>query len=265
MKMPRVVVTCNDCESDVRVDELAARLASELGLRVLRDTREKTLNDYDFSLCVSDSGLALRCHESVGTAPIQVDFDSSALARRVDDRITRQSIARAAGVKPGSTPSIVDATAGLGRDAFLFASLGCRVRALEKDPVIHALLRDGLGRALNSLVDRTSGAASRLRLECGDFLSWDPGTEPPEVVYLDPMFPERRSSARVKKEMFMLQRYFAEQEEAGQAPALLERALEVATRRVVIKRPRKAARVAGRKPTFELTGRSSRFDVYVKV
>ena len=57
-------------------------------------------------------------------------------------------LAKAVGLKKGACPDVIDCTAGLGRDAFVLASLGCRVVMLERVTVVHALLNDGLAQAL---------------------------------------------------------------------------------------------------------------------
>ena len=80
-------------------------------------------------------------------------------------------------------------------------------------------------------------------------------------VYLDPMFPARGKSAAVKQDLQWLQRlcpYPDDDEERG----LLDLALSLAARKVVIKRPRRAPPLAGRAPHHVLEGKTVRFDVY---
>ena len=57
-----------------------------------------------------------------------------------------EAVAKAVGIKKEYLPDVIDATAGLGRDAFVLAALGCHVRMLERHPVVAALLDDGLQR-----------------------------------------------------------------------------------------------------------------------
>ncbi len=85
--------------------------------------------------------------------------------------------------------------------------------------------------------------------------------EPPQVIYLDPMFPHRDKSALVKKEMRVFRPLVGDDLDA---PALLEAALALATHRVVVKRPRKAPIIDGPKPSHGLEGKSSRYDIYPK-
>ena len=82
----------------------------------------------------------------------------------------------------------------------------------------------------------------------------------PQVVHLDPMFPHREKSALVKKEMRLFRELAGDDDDA---PRLLEAALDVATHRVVVKRPRKAPPIAGPAPQHVIEGKTSRYDLYV--
>ncbi|CAM5307072.1 Ribosomal RNA small subunit methyltransferase J OS=Stutzerimonas stutzeri OX=316 GN=rsmJ PE=3 SV=1 [Stutzerimonas stutzeri] len=170
-------------------------------------------------------------------------------------------IAKAVGVQPGVRPRVLDATAGLGRDAFVLATLGCTVELIERQPLIAALLEDGLARAAQD--GEVAPIAARMTLRQGNAIElmrqWT--GEPPQVIYLDPMFPHRDKSALVKKEMRLFRPFVGDDLDA---PALLAAALELASHRVVVKRPRKAPIIDGAKPGYSLEGKSSRYDIYPK-
>ena len=193
---------------------------------------------------------------------IRVDFVSGAVAhRRQFGGGSGQMIAKAVGIQPGVRPTVLDATAGLGRDAFVLAQLGCTLTLIERQPIIAALLEDGLCRAAQDA--EVAPIVARLRLLHGDAIAlmrqWH--EVPPQVIYLDPMFPHRDKSALVKKEMRLFRPLAGDDDDA---PALLEAALGLASHRVVVKRPRKAPPIAGPAPGYVLEGKSSRFDVYPK-
>ncbi|SFU84454.1 class I SAM-dependent methyltransferase [Halomonas korlensis] len=196
--------------------------------------------------------------------PLAVDFVAGRSAHRRRFGGGRgQLIARACGLSKGVTPSVVDATAGLGRDAFVLASLGAEVLMVERVAAIHALLEDGLLRALADPATRE--IAARMSLIHGDgahqLAELVAGTEvAPQVVHLDPMFPHRDKSALVKKEMRLFRDLAGDD---ADAPRLLEAALEVATHRVVVKRPRKAPHIKGPAPRHVIEGKTSRYDLYV--
>ncbi len=245
----------------VRVEPLApafvtaaSALAESLNLRLDGDAR--------FALQVGVDGLQLVELDPHAPGPVRVDFVGGAVAhRRTFGGGNGQMIAKAVGVRPGVRPAVLDATAGLGRDAFALAMLGCAMILIERHPLVAALLEDGLRRAL---ADGAAGpVVARMRLIGGDAVelldAWE--GEPPQVIYLDPMFPHSDKSAMVKKEMRLFRPLVGDDQDA---PALLRSALALASHRVVVKRPRKAPSIAGEQPGYTLSGKSCRFDIYPK-
>ena len=216
----------------------------------------------EFALQVGASGLQLVELGPQAPGPVRVDFVSGPMAhRRLFGGGGGQMIAKAVGIQAGVRPLVLDATAGLGRDAFVLAELGCTVTLIERQPVIAALLEDGLLRAKDD--PEVAGIVGQMHLLCGNAIElmahWQ--GEPPQVIYLDPMFPHRDKSALVKKEMRLFRPLVGDDDDA---PALLHAALALATHRVVVKRSRKAPTIAGDQPGYVLEGKSSRFDIYPK-
>jgi 16S rRNA (guanine1516-N2)-methyltransferase len=170
---------------------------------------------------------------------------------------------------------VLDATAGLGRDAFRLAYHGCRVTAIERSPVLFALLQDGLERAARvpeiqeHLGDRlrllhadARGFLQQLAKECGTAALGGVSSpeDVPDVVYLDPMFPPQKKSALAKVEMRILRQLVGGDPDAGE---LFELARAVARQRVVVKRHRRAAPLAPN-PTHSHSDQTTRYDVYVR-
>jgi 16S rRNA (guanine1516-N2)-methyltransferase len=182
------------------------------------------------------------------TGPVYVDFE--ALSAR--QKQGKDLIAKAVGVKGSYRPTVIDATAGLGQDAFILAAYGCSVQMVERSPVIAALLADGLERA------RELEPLPRLSLQVGDAKELLKNLGAPDVVYLDPMYPESGKAAAKRKEMRLFRELVGDDTDVQE---LFEVGLETATKRVVIKRPTKAPELA--KPSFVLRGTTVRFDVYV--
>ena len=216
-------------------------------------------------LYIDDQGLSLGETGKKAPKPIQVDFvGGKAAHRRQYGGGKSQLIAKAVGLKTGVKPRVLDATAGLGGDAFVLAGLGCEMLMMERHPVVAALLQDGLERALSD--PDAAEVTSRMTLVPGNSTEsmadaiGDTGFSP-QVIYLDPMFPAREKSASVKKEMKLFHQLVGfDTDEAD----LLATALELATHRVVVKRPRKAPTIEGVAPTYVLEGKSSRYDIYAK-
>lgn len=260
MNLPEHSSLAATAGASVRVEALAPEfadaaraLAGELGLPLAGAA--------EFALQLTAEGLQL---QEIGEAAgaVRVDFVEGALAhRRLQGGGSGQMIAKAVGIQPGVRPIILDATAGLGRDAFVFAQLGCDVTLIERQPLIHALLADGMRRGLGDPEVRP--IMERMHLRPGNAIAamrdWQ--GEAPQVIYLDPMFPHRDKSALVKKEMRLFRPLVGNDDDA---PELLAAALALASHRVVVKRPRKAPVVGGPAPGYALEGKSSRFDVYPK-
>ncbi|WP_415887250.1 class I SAM-dependent methyltransferase [Neptuniibacter sp. QD37_6] len=212
-------------------------------------------------LQLSEQGLRLQPCGKKAPGPTYADFVSGAVAhRRQFGGGKGQMIAKAVGIKGGITPQVLDATAGLGKDAFVLATLGCDMTLLERSPIVHALLEDGLNRAEESEV---ADIVERMQLYNANSIEWmqaqaEQGTTF-QVVYLDPMFPHNDKSALVKKEMRAFRPVVGDDLDADQ---LLDAALAIAENRVVVKRPRKAPFLADRKPSLQFQGKSSRYDIY---
>lgn len=191
-------------------------------------------------------------------SPLVIDFISGAVAHRRQFGGGRgQALPRAIGMKGGKTPFVVDATAGLGRDAFLLASLGATVVMIERSVQMYALLDDALKRAADSDVSEIIARMSLLQGDAKDLL---PDLSP-EVVLVDPMHPPRGKSALVKKEMRQIREIVGVD---ADAPALMQAALSAARNRVVLKWPQKADLMEGLpKPSHQITGKSTRYDVFL--
>lgn len=199
-----------------------------------------------------------------GKTNVYVDFAEGANAHRQKFGGGKgQAIAKAVGLNKGATPSVFDATAGMGKDAFVLASLGCQVTLVERQDAIFALLTDGFRRALASedlpwFTERMSliHSSSHQALEkaIAEKKQYD-------VVYLDPMFPHREKSAAVKKDMALFQTFVGSDNDADQ---LLPLAMQLATKRVVVKRPDYAPFLNEQTPSSQIKTKKNRFDLYVK-
>lgn len=234
--------------------EVAEQWARRLGLELVEEGAA------DFALQLGEQGLQLLQLGPDSPGPVRVDFlEGAAAHRRQFGGGSGQMIAKAVGVQPGVRPQVLDATAGLGRDAFVLATLGCEMQLIERQPLIAALLEDGLARAARDL--EVAPIVARMQLHPGNAIdlmgAWQ--GEAPQVIYLDPMFPHRDKSALVKKEMRLFRPLVGDDMDA---PALLQAALALASHRVVVKRPRKAPIIEGAKPSYSLEGKSSRYDIY---
>lgn len=181
------------------------------------------------------------------------------LPRLRPDRLGRELLVKAVRVRGVEGIRVFDATAGLGEDSLLLAAAGFSVTMCEGDPVIAALLADGLKRAADDL--ELTGIVGRMSLVEGDSVEILPSlTEAPDVVYLDPMFPARTKSAAVKKKFQLLHRL---ESPCADEASLMDAALAAHPRKIVVKRPIKAPVLAGVRPSHSISGKAVRYDVIV--
>ena len=170
-----------------------------------------------------------------------------------------QHLPKAVGMKGGKSPTIIDATAGLGRDAFLLASLGSQIILIERSYAIHELLAAGM-EAARQAGGEHKDIINRMTLIHGDSIALLPHMRA-DVVLVDPMHPPRKKSALVKAEMRTIRDIVGVDEDQQ---LLVETALATATKRVVLKWPAKAAPLAGLRPaSHQIIGKSIRYDVFM--
>ncbi len=261
----------------------AELLSSELNLSILPLDQLRELSE-GFSLIVDELGLSVQLLGKNAPGPVRCDFvGGSAKHRRLYGGGKGQDIAKAVGLNHrGFKPQVLDLTAGLGRDGFVLASLGATVLMLERQPIVFALLEDGLVRARGRLLVQTDNSdmgtkglaeiMNRINTINQDANSYlknlraDPSVDEncsdavnPDVIYIDPMFPAREKSGKVKKEMQLFHQLVGTDDDSS---TLLPLALEVARYRVVVKRSVRAPFLAEQKPGYSLKGKSTRFDIY---
>jgi 16S rRNA (guanine1516-N2)-methyltransferase len=255
---PSPVAVALDPEAiDRHADALA--LASELALPLV-SVDERT---YRFLLVLTPTRLELRATGPQALGPVFADFSGDLAARRGRWASRRSElVVRAVAGTRVRCRTVIDATAGLGRDAFVLANAGLRVHMMERSAVVAALLEDALRRARAE--PALPAALARMSLSMGEsgvLLAQIHELNRPDTVYLDPMHPERKKSALTRKEMRLFRGVVGKDPDA---PALLEVALASTRHRVVVKRPRLAPPIAGPIPTARLESRTIRFDIYAR-
>ncbi len=190
-----------------------------------------------------------------------MDFIAGAVAHRFKfGGGINQALPKAIGMKIYKKPHVIDATAGLGRDAFLLASLGAQVTLIERSAQMHKLLQEGMLQASEHSTELNE-IIKRMTLIYGDAKEILPSLKP-EIILIDPMHPERKQSALVKIELRQIREIVGTDEDAIE---LMHIALETATKRVVLKWPQKAKPMLGIKtPSHQIIGKTTRYDVFIK-
>ncbi|QLB19861.1 class I SAM-dependent methyltransferase [Mannheimia granulomatis] len=217
--------------------------------------------DSPLALVLTEERLELRKLDEPKLGAIAVNFVDGTMAHRRKFGGGRgEAVAKAVGIKGDYLPTVIDATAGLGRDAFVLAAVGCKVLLVERNPVVAALLEDGLNRAYQ---DAEIGSFMQERMILADVRNisqLDLKIQTADVVYLDPMYPHKQKSALVKKEMRVFQHLVGADLDSDD---FFLPAKALAKKRVVVKRPDYAPFLAEQKPDFSHTTKNHRFDVYL--
>jgi 16S rRNA (guanine1516-N2)-methyltransferase len=245
------------CYSNIRLQQ-AKDFCQSNQLPLLKSRSEQ----FDLQLFFHDDLVEL--YDRQLNTTIAIDFLKGTLAHRQQFGGGRgQAIAKAIGMKSGITPSVLDATAGLAGDAFVLATLGCSMTLLERSPVIYTLIEDAVERAsLNESFDPIlKQGFNIINRDANDYIKEQLGEEnpPPDVIYIDPMYPHKKKSALVKKDMQILQRLHDIDDNAAE---LLGNALLFAKKRVVVKRPVQAGTISEIKPNTSIRSKKTRYDIY---
>ncbi|QIM67493.1 16S rRNA (guanine(1516)-N(2))-methyltransferase [Mannheimia granulomatis] len=217
--------------------------------------------DSTLALVLTEERLELRKLDEPKLGAIAVNFVDGTMAHRRKFGGGRgEAVAKAVGIKGDYLPTVIDATAGLGRDAFVLAAVGCKVLLVERNPVVAALLEDGLNRAYQDAEIGSFMQECMILADVRNISQLDLKIQAADVVYLDPMYPHKQKSALVKKEMRVFQ-YLVGADLDSDDFFLPAKAL--AKKRVVVKRPDYAPFLADQKPDFSHTTKNHRFDVYL--
>lgn len=220
----------------------------------------------ELALCVDESGLWL-CANGMKMQP---DWQAE-IPRLKRASLKSEMIARACNL--AEKPNLIDATAGLGHDTLLLATLGASVTLVERHPILFSLLEDSQQQALKNAY--LAPIVSRIHLvfaDSADYLKQCAvQSHYRDVVYLDPMFPQRdqnqqaiKKQAQVKKQMQLLHMLLPEDGEMDLGDQLLPLAQQIA-KRVVVKRPRLAVFLNDQQPDTQWQGDACRFDAYFQL
>jgi 16S rRNA (guanine1516-N2)-methyltransferase len=253
----------NRLKTVIYVEDKARQLDGELLARRLQLPLVEKPEGYQMVLALTTSRLELRYLANSTIKPLFVDFLAPQTTHRLEENRGRSElIARAVGLKGNYLPTIMDATAGFGQDAIVLVHLGCHVTMIERSPVVCALLEDAITRAQASNLSWSQGLTLYC-LDAKDFIKKKIDEKQFfDVVYIDPMFPARRKSALVKKEMRILKLLVGGDEDSEE---LFNLATQIAQKRVVVKRPIHAHALTHKKPSIVYRGKTCRFDVYLSL
>lgn len=186
----------------------------------------------------------------------QGDFEGM-LHRVSDGRLAHEMLVRAAKTTETDLKGI-DATAGMGEDAFLLAAYGYDMTLYEQNPVVAVLLKDALRRAKKH--PQLKEIAGRMKLVEGNSVEeLKTRVDAVDLIYLDPMFPGRQKSGLINKKLQLIQKL---EPPCSDEVELFETAIGANPSKIIVKRPLKSPFLAGKNPTYELKGKAIRYDCY---
>jgi len=209
-----------------------------------------------FSLTPEDAGIFLQDTQS-NFSPIIIDFNQMNLDWPKRGIGKNHDSCKAVGLnklKTDETMTLLDATAGLARDAFIFAKLGANVTMLERHPTLALMIETALEKFSDSALKQ------KMQFVFSDAITYlQSNNHIYDVIYLDPMFSDVDKRAKVKKDMQILHELIGENNDAS---LLLELALKNAKKRVVVKRHKTSEFLGNITPSHQIIGKSTRYDVY---
>ena len=220
----------------------------------MNDSKERKLEN-GLILIRDENGLSLHSEDQI----LRGDF-TRMLPRIKQNNLSKELLVKAAKIKDSDHKLMaVDATAGLGEDSILLAAAGFHVRMYERNPIVFELLSDALERARQ--IPELEEIAERMELIHDDSIEAMKLLDfTPDVILLDPMFPERQKSALVKKKLQMIQKL---EIPCMDETELLKTAMQAAPKKLIVKRPPKGPYLAGIKPDYSNEGKAVRFDCFV--
>jgi 16S rRNA (guanine1516-N2)-methyltransferase len=170
-----------------------------------------------------------------------------------------QNLAKAVGMRFNKNRNVIDATAGLGYDSFILASLGAKVTLIERSQKMHELLQNGINEGI-SFGGEIEKIINRMELLFGDSKDILPKLTP-EVIMIDTMYKERKKTALVKNNMRLVREIVGPDTDYIE---LLEVALNCAKNRVVLKQPRYAEPIKDiKKCSHQIIGKTIRYDIFM--
>ena len=233
--------------------ERAKKISEKFNIKIITDNKETS----GLTLYLSKSGLSL-VYENM-----KLSGDFSKMIKRIkQNNLQNEILIHAAKIKEKTRDLMaIDATAGMGEDSMLLAAYGYNISLYENNPIIAELLKDSLERAKQ--FPELKEIVSRMKVyEEDSIIAMQKLEESPDIILLDPMFPERTKSSLIKKKFQVLHKI---ENPCLNESELLNSAIKANPKKIIIKRPLKGDYLAGIKPDYSLKGNSIRYDCIINI
>ena len=238
--------------------EKAKQISKKLTIEIVIGDDNTKIKDF--------SGLILKLNEdglSLVSKNMKLYGDFTKMTKRLKhNNLQREFLVHAAKIKGKTTDlKAIDATAGLGEDSIILAAYGFSVSLYENNPIIAELLKDALERAKQN--PELKDIASRMVVfEEDSIIAMTKLKYKPDIILLDPMFPERTKSALIKKKFQILHKI---EKPCTDEEEMLNSAIKANPHKIIIKRPLKGDYLAGIKPDYSLNGKAIRYDCIINL
>ncbi len=209
----------------------------------------------DWQLTLTDTDTYCLTQRSTKLS-LNLDFRQGNYRHR-QQAIGKEPLLNAVKIQKKSPKTIIDATPGVLKDSFMLANRGIDIIAIERNPLLYVMVKKALShfdtdsQTDNIHIDYHFGDAKDL---LANFHA--------DIIYLDPMYPPKRKSAQVKKEMQILHQVIGADSDSDE----LFHAAKKQGSRLVVKRPSYATPIANSKPSFSYSTDkrgATRFDIYL--
>lgn len=229
-------------------DKANRDLAEQLGIELTA-----RISNSETYLSITKQGLVI-INKDISEKPIRLDFNET-LRKFQRQNLKKHPLVTAVGIK-NKNNLIIDTTAGFAKDSLLLASLGHKVISLESSPIIFYLIQEAKNRLLT---DKPNINLDFLNIDSFEYLTNCKTI--PDIIYIDPMFPESSKSALAKKNMQILQKIT--KTEKFDYEKLLKVAIKKARKKVIVKRPRLGPFLAEIEAKAQISSnQSTRYDIY---
>ena len=173
---------------------------------------------------------------------------------------SNQALLKACNNKQRSIKTVLDLTGGWGMDGFILACHGQTVTCIEQNTLVHKISAYSLHCA--RAIKHSAMAANRIEMvhaDSVDYLRKHAKSGVYDCIYLDPMFPDHKSSAKPAKSLQILQKLTHNHD----IQTCFELALAKASKRVVVKSPAKSVALFEDKPDLVYREKTIRFEVFL--
>jgi len=239
------VLVCNENSTE------AGTISKFLNSFIIKNTPKK--NSY---LHLNENGLSFNSHTSEGKRELRVDFLKGPMGWRLKRPEHEKQLKKAIG-KTSDSLTIFDGTAGMLGDSMIFLSLGHKVIACEQSKIIYLLIKDACKRAENELP-----FLKNLKLVHGNSAEIYKSHGTPDLVYLDPLYPENSKSSKRSGDVALLRTAIELESITDIGDEIFHEFRASEHKKIILKRPIKAPLICN-KINYQIKGKSTRFDIYI--